>query len=229
MVLRFGGASSEKPGISEGFQGLDFTGDVPRDGTGFFDVAGTGFDTDDDLLGGADVVGVLDGADARRVGVADRGVDLEVGVDDLGTGLGAMTVCLELGVADLGTGFGAVTVGLAVGVEERAVDRLGVEDLAVGAEDLAVGAVALEEGKVGREVGVEGLEGLAVVVKVERPVGVAALAEDDDGLLLLILEVLSPFDKVGFLGDLTLLEVGSSMRFSSCKQLHRNHKSLAGQ
>lgn len=33
VVLRLGGASSEKPGISEGFQGLDLTvGEAPREG-----------------------------------------------------------------------------------------------------------------------------------------------------------------------------------------------------
>ena len=32
-VLKLGGASSEKPGISEGFHGLDFTvGEAPLDG-----------------------------------------------------------------------------------------------------------------------------------------------------------------------------------------------------
>jgi hypothetical protein len=34
VVLKLGGASSENPGISDGFHGLDFgVGDVPRDGT----------------------------------------------------------------------------------------------------------------------------------------------------------------------------------------------------
>lgn len=39
VVLRLGGASSEKPGISEGFQGLDLltVGEVPCDGLGFLD------------------------------------------------------------------------------------------------------------------------------------------------------------------------------------------------
>lgn len=48
-VLKFGGASSEKPGISDGFQGLDFTvGEVPRDGATLFKAVGLDFDTKED-------------------------------------------------------------------------------------------------------------------------------------------------------------------------------------
>lgn len=197
-VFRFGGASSEKPGISEGFQGLDFTvGEVPRDGTGFFEVVEPDFDTVEERIGGADTLGALEGADGRRVGVADLDVDLEVGV------------------ADLGTSLGAAAVGLAVGVEERAVDLLGVEDLTVGVEDLTAEATGLEEGKVALEVGVKGLEGLAVVVKVGCLVGVAALVAevrppDDDGLLLAIPEEFSLDGTVGSLDATALLEAGSS-------------------
>lgn len=177
---------------------------MPRDGTGFFEVVEPDFDTEEDRTGGADTLGALEGADGRRVGVADLDVDLEVGV------------------ADLGAGLGAATVGLAVGVEDRAVDLVGVEDLTVGVEDLAVGiedltagAAGLQEGKVALEVGVEDLEGLAVVVKVGRPVGVAALVvevrpPDDDGLLLPGPEEFSPDGTVGFLDTTLLLEAGSS-------------------
>lgn len=50
-VLKFGGASSEKPGISEGFHGLDFTvGDAPREGTGFLVVIEAGFATEEEDL-----------------------------------------------------------------------------------------------------------------------------------------------------------------------------------
>lgn len=49
FVLKFGGASSEKPGISEGFQGLDFTvGELPRDDIGFLVLAGRDFDAEAD-------------------------------------------------------------------------------------------------------------------------------------------------------------------------------------
>ncbi|KAK8651404.1 hypothetical protein V6N13_141005 [Hibiscus sabdariffa] len=102
VVLKFGGASSEKLGISEGFQGLDFTiGGAPRDGTEFLDAACVGFVTEgDDLIGGAVILGALDGVDGRRLGV----VALDVGLDE------GMEV-------------------LAVGVEDLAVDLVGVEDL----------------------------------------------------------------------------------------------------
>lgn len=54
-VLKFGGASSEKPGISDGFQGLDLTvGELPRDGTGFFEIAGPDLGAEEDRPGGAD-------------------------------------------------------------------------------------------------------------------------------------------------------------------------------
>ena len=119
-VLKFGGASSEKPGISEGFHGLDFTvGEEPRDGTGFLATVGADLVTvgadlttkDDDLTGGADKLGELDGVDGRRVGVAALDANLDGGIE-----------------------------GLAVGVEDRVVDLVGVDDRVVdldGVEDLA--------------------------------------------------------------------------------------------
>lgn len=66
VVLRFGGASKEKPGISAGFQGLDLTvGDAPREGPGFFD--GTDPDLllieDEDLLRAAVELAIVDGID----------------------------------------------------------------------------------------------------------------------------------------------------------------------
>lgn len=106
--------------------------------------------------------------------------------------------------------------GLAVGVEERAVVLTGVEDLAGRAADLV-------EGKLAREVGVEGLEGLAVVGKEDRPVGVAGLVADlgppdDEGLLFPVLKGFSPFCKPACL-DAPLLLVfgtGSSWIFVNC-------------
>lgn len=105
-------------------------------------------------------------------------------------------------------------MGLAVGVEDRPVDLVGVEDLTAG-------PAGLEEGRVDREVGVEGLEDLAVVVKVGRPVGVAALALDDrppdDGCLLSPgMEEFAPDCKVGFLDTTLLFDAGSSWIFASC-------------
>ena len=232
-VLKFGGASSEKPGISEGFQGRDFTvGEAPRDGAEFFTVVELDFDTEEEQPGAADTLDAPDGADRWRVGVADLTVCLEVGVVDLTValevgvadlvvdlevGVADLTVDLEVGVADLGASLGAVTVGLAVGVDERAVDLVGVEDLTAG-------AVGLDDGKVARDVGVDGLEDLAVEFKLGRPVGVAALVLDvrppeDDGLLSPVPEEFTLEGKFGFLERTLPLEAGSSWTFASCKSM----------
>lgn len=120
--------------------GRDFTvGELPRDGTGFLIVVSVDFVTEEGRPMGADVVGILDELDGRRVGVAVLGVDLEP----------------------------ASIESLPVGVEERALD--GVEDLLGGAVTLLDGTVALDvgvedlkgfdiAGNVGRPVGVAGLE-----------------------------------------------------------------------
>lgn len=65
-VLRFGGASRENPGISDGFQGLDLTvGELPRDDDDFgtevpFEVVvvGRDFAMEEDRLGGAELAAV---------------------------------------------------------------------------------------------------------------------------------------------------------------------------
>uniref|UniRef100_A0A7C9DGA3 Uncharacterized protein n=1 Tax=Opuntia streptacantha TaxID=393608 RepID=A0A7C9DGA3_OPUST len=127
VVLRFGGASKEKPGISDGFHGLDLTvGEAPREGTGFLD----GADPDlllieeEDLFRVAEAPGMFDGTDGRRVGV-----------DDLDVGREAGTVERDAGTVDRDGGI----VGRDVGVEDLAAERVGIEDLAVervGVEDL---------------------------------------------------------------------------------------------
>lgn len=220
VVLKFGGASSEKPGISEGFHGLDFTvGDVPREGagfllvveigflvvmetgllvvveTGFLVVVETGFVTEEDNLdGGADILDAEDGVEGRRVGVAA-----------------------------LDVGFGAVTVGLEVGVEDLAVDLdNGVEDLegTVGlATDAGLAAeivglvedtVSLLEGKVALEVGVDGLDVLDAVND-GRPVGVAGLdpgPPEEDGLRAPALDEFNPGEEAGCLDTKLLLAGG---------------------
>ena len=116
-VLKFGGASSEKPGISDGFQDLDLTvGELPRDDTGFFEIMGPDLGAEEDRPGAADTLeAALDGVDDRRFGVTVLVVDLEAGKE-----------------------------GLAVGVEDRAVDLVGVEDLTAGATALVEGKVARE-------------------------------------------------------------------------------------
>lgn len=152
-------------------------------------------------------MGALDGVVGRRVGVADLEADLVVVIE-----------------------------GLAVGVEERAIDLVGVEDLAegagfvegkeareVGVDDLAEEGAGFVEGKVAREVGVDDLEGLVAAGKVDLLVGVEGLLADfgtpeDDGLLLLTLLVLEEFCAIGkgpCFGDSVFLGAGSSGRFSS--------------
>lgn len=186
VVLKFGGASSEKAGISEDFEDLDFTvGELPRDGTGFFELGGADFDTEEERPGGADSAGVLDEL-GRRVGVADLDVVLVAG-----------------------------TEGLPVGVEERAVGLEGVEDLTGGATGLADGKVVRElgvedldglvdEGNVVRPVGVEDLRGAAV-----GPL-------DGEGLLLLVLEEFGRDGNVDCLDAILLSEAVSNCLFASC-------------
>lgn len=209
VVLRFGGASIENPGISEGFHGLDFTvGDAPRDGTGFLVAAGTGFETEGEGFDvGADILGELDGMDGRRVGVDA-----------------------------LDTDFGGGTVGLPVGVDDLAVDLDGVEDLegivdlVAGTVDLVPGIVDLVVETVGlaaetvdlvndaREVGVEDLEGLGAEVTVGRPVGVAGLdpgPPDDEGLRIPELEEFNPGEEADCLDTKLLLAAGSGWGFAS--------------
>ena len=66
-VLKLGGTSREKPGISEGFHGLGFTvGGLARGGTGFLDIVGPDLVTEEqegDLTGGADVFVTVDSVD----------------------------------------------------------------------------------------------------------------------------------------------------------------------
>lgn len=204
-VFKFGGASSEKPGFSEGFCGLDFTiGELPRDGTVLFDAVGPDFTTEEERPGGAAAVGPDFATEEDRAGGADALVALDgVGVDDR-----------RDGVADLDVDLEAVTDGLVVGVEERAVDLVGVEDLTGG-------AVSFVEGNVAREVGVEGLEDFDVAGKVGLPVGVAGLLAvdfgppDDNGLLFPALEEFSPEDIAGCLAASLLLEAGCGWRLGS--------------
>ncbi|KAJ6690181.1 hypothetical protein OIU85_006461 [Salix viminalis] len=221
-VLKFGGASCEKPGISEGFHGLDLTvGEEPRDGTGFLATVGADLVTvgadlatkDDDLTGGADKLGELDGVDGRRVGVAALDVNLDGGIEGLAVGV-------EDRVVDL------------VGVDDRVVDLDGVEDLAgtvgfivevvgLAAETVGLAAetVGLDEDRVAREVGVDDLEGLEPVVTMGRPVGVEGRPvgvegldpgpPDDEGLRNAAPEEFNPGEEADCLDTKLPLSIGS--------------------
>lgn len=213
VVLKFGGASSEKPGISEGFHGLDFTvGDAPRDGTGFLAVAGTGLETEgEDLDGGADILGVVDGMDGRRVGVDALELDAD---------LGGGTVGLEVGVEDLAIDLDGVEdlEGIVDLVAEMVDLGAGIVDFVVGTVGLAAEFVDLFNGRLAREVGVDDLEGLGAEVNVGRPVGVAGLdpgPPDDEGLRVPELEELNPGEEVGCLDIKLLLAAGSGWGFAN--------------
>lgn len=71
-VLKFGGALSEKPGMSEGFNGPDLmVGELPRDGAELLAAVEADLPTEDGRFGGAETVDVLYGAEGLLVGVAD--------------------------------------------------------------------------------------------------------------------------------------------------------------
>lgn len=228
VVLKFGGASSEKPGISEGFHGLDFTvGDVPREGTGFLDVVVAGLldVKEDDLDVGADKLDAVDGVVGRRVGVDVLGVDLGGGTVGLEVGVEDLAVDLDNGVVDLEETvvLDGGTVGLtAKEIEDLAAETVGLAaetvDLAVETVGLAAETVVLFDGKVALEVGVEGLEDLDGADNVGRPVGVAGLdpgPPDDDGLRIPALEEFNPGDKAACLDAKLLLTTGSGWWFAN--------------
>lgn len=216
-VLRFGGASREKPGISEGFHGLGFTvGELERAGTGFFVVLETNLVTDEedgDLTDGTDVIVALDVVAGLRVGVADLDVGFDAGILGLAVGVDDLTIGLEVGVEDLGG-----TVGLA---EAKLAREVGVADL-VGldmAADVALDVVVNDgfEPVLNVGLGAEAMVDLDVAVKVGRPVGVEGLdPPDEEGLRIPALEVVNPVDEVCCLdGKLLLLTAFSVCGFAN--------------
>ena len=126
-VLRFGGASSEKPGISDGFHGLDLTvGELPLEGAGAVVVA----------------------ADAELLGIVGPGLEIE---EDR-TGPGKLLCWVWMGGAeDRLVGVDDLDAGLLCagkeGLDKGVVDLVaGIDDLEVGVDDLLAGADALPEG-----------------------------------------------------------------------------------
>ncbi|KAL6541616.1 hypothetical protein OROGR_011102 [Orobanche gracilis] len=223
-VLKFGGASSENPGISEGFHILGLTvGELDRGGAGFFE---TGFETKEEV--GDFKAGVLVPLIGLRIEVDDLDVDFDAGM--VGpvplVGVKDLIVDLEVGVDDLGgtvVGFAKDNVGRGVGVED--LDGL---DVAVGVsldDVIEVGLAGADnvglfdvEVKVDRDV--------EVTLTVGRPVGVAGLEPpEEDGLRSPPLEVFGPgdddddADDDGGLDDKLLLEVGSGWELDS--YIHR--------
>lgn len=152
-VLELTEESRERLGVSKGFNGLGFTvGEVPRDGAVFFSVVVRVFVDEEDRDPETDTIGMDDGVDGRRVGVADLDADL--------------------GAAGLEV--------LPVGVEERRAALVGVEDLAVEATGLTEGKVALEVGVEALE-GLD-VELRGRPVGVADLVEVAFFPPDDEGL-----------------------------------------------
>lgn len=205
-VLRFGGASREKPGISDGFHGLDLTvGELPLEGVCSVIFAGEeplgivepDLEIEDDLTGAAKLPcwaegteGRLVGVDALDVGLLCAGMEgLDEGVVDLVAGIDD----LEVGVDDLLAGADALPAGAGFLLAGPAALLEGVVDLTEGSVDLEIGVDDLGAeapvlaGTVAREVGVEGLEPLELAANAGRPVGVEGLDElevsppDDDG------------------------------------------------
>jgi len=167
-VLKLGGASSEKPGISDGFHDLDFTvGEVPRDGTGCLDITGADLETEEVLTEGEDTVGTLDGVDGCRAGVDALVVGLDAGKVGLAVGVEDLAVDLDNGVEDLDVIVVLAADTVVVLVTETAV--LGAETMGL-AEETEVwveATVVLVEAVVVQEVGVEGLDDFETVVGVE--------------------------------------------------------------
>lgn len=143
VVLKLGGASSENPGISDGFHGLDLTvGDVPRDGTCCcLEITGVC------CLEGTEAC-CLEVTGACCLPVTGVGCLAFTGVgclDDTVAGLGFEEILTEeedilssfdgidgrrVGVDALDVDLEGGKVGLLVGVEDLAVDLdNGVEDL----------------------------------------------------------------------------------------------------
>lgn len=208
-VLKLGGASREKPGISEGFHGLDFTvGELARGG-GFLAVAvGPGL-----VTGGADVFDIAERVVGLRVGVGA----LDVGLDDAGK------VGLEVGVEDLAVVLdkGVVDLGGAAGLLEVNVDlEVGVEDLEGLGAEVDVGLEAVVDVDLGAAFSV----GLADEDNVGRPVGVAGLdpgPPEDEGLRIPALELFNPGDGADCLDDKLLREAGSGWGFASYNHIQQ--------
>lgn len=210
-VLRFGGASRENPGISEGFHSLGLTvGEFDRVGMGFFTAVETGLATEERVGDFDKTAGVFVAADVvgLRVGVEALDVALDAGMEALLVGVEDLTVDLAVGVEDLGgtVGFAEDNVGREVGV----ADLEGFDVVADVILDVAFEVVltaAVNAGLFDDEVKVDLDE-----LRVGRPVGVAGLdpgPPEEDGRRSPPVEVFNPGDETCSLDDEVLLAAGS--------------------
>jgi len=148
VVLKFGGASSEKPGIAAGCQGCDFTvGELPREGAEFLEGIEADFPTEEERAGGTELLWLRFGVDGRLVGVEGLDDGLVAGIVDLAVGVEGLDVVTEVLDAEI--------VGLDVGVE--GLDAVN-EDLDAGAAGLDAGAAGLEAGAAGLDAGAADLD-----------------------------------------------------------------------
>lgn len=213
-VLKFGGASRENPGISEGFHGLGFTlGELDRGNTGFFTAAVTTLSTEEveDL---SETAGVLDSNVGLRVGLAVLGKGFGAGILGLLAGDEALMVDLAVGVEDLGgTGFAEGKVGRAFGVADLEALDVAVDVTFDVVEEGLVAVVNVRLFDAGVELDRDDAE-----LRVGRPVGVDGLdpepPPEEDGLWSPPVEVFNPEDAVSCLEDRLLL-AGSGMGFAS--------------
>ncbi|KAF3791310.1 hypothetical protein EJ110_NYTH14593 [Nymphaea thermarum] len=167
-VLKFGGASNEKPGISEGCQGLDLTvGEVPREDAAFLDAV-LDLEPEVERLGGPGLLQTVDGVDGRLVGVDGLDDDLEaesvglaVGVDDLAEGVE--------GLPEAATGFVEGKVALEVGVEAlEGLEAAGSVDRPVGVDGLDAVEFVVPDGRDTAELVVaDGREVVKLAIAVE--------------------------------------------------------------
>lgn len=234
VVLKLGGASSEKPGISDGFHGLDLTvGEVPRDGdagcleftgacfltvtgVGCLDVTEAGLGLEEALTEEAYILGSFDDKDGRRVGVVALDVGLEGGKVGLLVGVEDLAADLDKGVEDL-DGIAGLVAGTGVLVAEAkclVAETAGliVEVVVLDVTMDLVGVADRDDFEAAVNVGVEGLDDFEDVVNVGRPVGVAGRdpgPPDDEGLLVPPLEELNPGEEVGCLDTKLVLPAGS--------------------
>lgn len=222
-VLRFGGASRENPGISEGFHGLGLTvGEFDRACMGFLAAVEAGLATKEAVGDFDETAGVFVAVDVvgLRVGVEALDVDLAAGTEAPLVGVKDLTEDLEVGVEDLGgtVGFAEDNVGREVGVADlEGLDV--VVDITLDVVLEVVLTAAVNAGLFDDEVKVD----LDTELTVGRPVGVAGLdpgPPEEVGRRSPPVEVFNQGEETCSLDDKLLLAAGSDWALASFS--HRN-------